>query len=1125
MAKRGKREAGMDTWLNYRPTGGLLDADAHTQAKHIANQLRRDHPEEARALDALIGQMHAFVPDLVRDSMSALSGDLAAAQRCAGVFAILPIPALSTAHAPRPKGKTKASKKHHHPMSREADEALALVAAARMTTSFDAETCVAMVSGLVRGAQRSRALLALALNARECGLGLGLLGNLGQPGQLGGGFEIPLFEIPDVRGMDRELLQCMQSMAQGFVRPGGSPPAYELSSIMPADACPGARVRLTGTNFGKSGQVVFQRQGGGVVVVSAKTWTDTMIEVEVPADAVGGLVSLKIVYASFNVCGHLLQLVARGASSAYFTGGLPDVISFTADVTAASVGSTIHVAWLIRPASAVVTITVTDGSGASVAHGPVVPVLGGGTMTLTLPDLPGGMVSVVLEATTPCGTLPFPRRLNIYIIATYRVALHAVPEITQATQFFRALEVPLLPPQTDFDNAIELVKWKPTVVRVYVLGERAIASGYLTGLHVELRGFLGENELPESPLRTTVHRLLEESRSIGGMGATVGDTHRATPEASANFDLPPSWTTLERLTLRARLVPDALASAKVDPNNNLAFLSGVTFRTAHALRVVVVRINLTHSEIRLDAPGFDACLVTLDGAVRGLPTHAIDVAGVVEVSLDVDTRTEAGLNAAFNALKAVASDWSDSVDAIFCGVLPENTPLPRLPSGVGWIAGLGSAWCQTGVSHGACGAALFVVRAVDVAAHELGHALGRKHTFQDDAFPHYPGTDYSIDPAFNRPLAPNGIGQWGMNTGLRLAVNGFEHPVYGPWFAGDLMSYRTPTWVSPHTYRAFLAIFTADAFEVWPPWKHFFGTADDPHFVLTIRVYLPARTAEIISVVAAQGRPQPPLRVDLDDRRRLASRSPGSLSDLHLAVLGDQDQVLVAMPLGIDDDSARDTMTMLLAAPRPSGAKHVVVRDGTRELARCTQTGTDPKVANVRAGIEGGELRITWSGPAGDDLHYDVWISTGNQSHRRIAKALRSTQYRVALSKLSASGDVRIRVSAVTSFAIASIDSEPITLPTRRGVFIPLFEPQEAIVLADVPGELGVMAIDGNGRTMENETIRWILEDRRLGVGGRLPTGLPAGRRRLRFEADGVEPLEVEVWVVTRSPEKVRSNQ
>ena len=125
--------------------------------------------------------------------------------------------------------------------------------------------------------------------------------------------------------------RCLILATTEAARLRDSIPAYRITGLAPADACPGTELTITGRNFGTHGSVVFPGTAAPIPNPSAIEWTDTRIRVVVPDGAGPGAITLSILEASLMRCGQVFTVFRTGGSDVAFEGGTAAVTAFLLD--------------------------------------------------------------------------------------------------------------------------------------------------------------------------------------------------------------------------------------------------------------------------------------------------------------------------------------------------------------------------------------------------------------------------------------------------------------------------------------------------------------------------------------------------------------------------------------------------------------------------------------------------------------------------------------------------------------------------------------------------------------------------------------------------------------------------
>lgn len=334
-------------------------------------------------------------------------------------------------------------------------------------------------------------------------------------------------------------------------------------------------------------------------------------------------------------------------------------------------------------------------------------------------------------------------------------------EVNQATQSFRSanhLDTDNVLP----DNAITLVGGKTTGLRIYVDHGAEPALPAIARLSGELEVLIGSNTLVLAPISTISPRRDSEIER-GEAGHTL------------NFSIPGAWCR-GSVEIRCRVFDSA------DRNQSSAPLRRtLRFIDVNPMRIFGVGIHYTGQGMDLAAPDAATVLGTFDYARRTFPVGDVLLAGYTDLDFDEDmvTTDTTGCGDGFEALNGKLKDLRGDSDDLFYGLLPNGVAF-------GTFIGCGG----DGVGSGMVGDQL-------TAAHEAGHAYGRKHapcdntgrcnnpSNQDDDYPSYALFD------------SDSIGEFGFDPENNL--------VFDPATAHDFMGYSGTQWISPYTYSRLMS--------------------------------------------------------------------------------------------------------------------------------------------------------------------------------------------------------------------------------------------------------------------------------------------------------------------------------
>lgn len=342
-------------------------------------------------------------------------------------------------------------------------------------------------------------------------------------------------------------------------------------------------------------------------------------------------------------------------------------------------------------------------------------------------------------------------------------------EITQVIQHFRSAEhldaANIFP-----DNSIRMVADKPTIVRLYVDYDASSGLPPITLLGGQLVVESGGTVTTLSPLE-----LIRPRRDVS--------SQRADRRHTLNF-LIPEELCRGHVTLRAT-VSDAFDVSQF----SATFERDLEFDAQPALAVMAVGITYTGPDIKdgatdaeLAAPVMSDFVDTLAFTETLYPIPEVQITSYVEMEYDGETNSDIndGCDKMADLRDAVGELRGDS-DDIALGLYNVGVE-------TGSVGGCGGS--GTGVGRIGRGA---------TAAHELGHALGRKHApcdnvtrcaqpkNTDDAYPHYSGYD------------SDSIGEFGVDPRTTFGS------ILSPATAHDVMGYSPNDWISPYTYKALMS--------------------------------------------------------------------------------------------------------------------------------------------------------------------------------------------------------------------------------------------------------------------------------------------------------------------------------
>ena len=383
-------------------------------------------------------------------------------------------------------------------------------------------------------------------------------------------------------------------------------------------------------------------------------------------------------------------------------------------------------------------------------------------------------------------------------------------EATQATQFYRA-ERHLDAATAEPDNAIPLVAGKPLALRVYPDVNRLASGKETVTVDGELWFRSGQSIDWQSAVRFPEFVLGRRSAEID----------RGDAQQTLNFRIPERFSR-ETLHVRTRVWGNLPGSSKCYSDWCDRSFSFVATRP---LRLRLYGVHYRGKGLDLAPPTAADALDTLNYLRKTYPVARVDVASyeVIDFAGDLTDRSDPSGARGWGELLLLLSRLraaSVTADPHYA-LLPRGVPNDGC-AGVGTSFGVGASYVGVG----------------NAMAQEVGHIFCRQHApgcGASDTDPEYPayGTYDS-----------GSIGEYGFDP--------IKGQVYSPQTSHDFMSYCGNYWVSPHTYRALLDIFTRPtaSHEVRPVpdealHLHLSFSLDDEHRVdLENGLTLPGRTVE-----------------------------------------------------------------------------------------------------------------------------------------------------------------------------------------------------------------------------------------------------------------------------------------
>ena len=253
---------------------------------------------------------------------------------------------------------------------------------------------------------------------------------------------------------DKERCLILATTEAAMLR--ASVPAYRITGLAPADACPGTELTITGRNFGLHGSVVFPGTAAPIPNPSAIEWTDGRIRVVVPEGAGPGPITLSILEATLVRCGQVFTVFRTGGSDLPFEGGTAAVTAFlldgTADPLRVDPGELVSISCDVTVHPRARTRVFVTRDGTTIADFGTLAGGGHRQHDFTAPTPAGPVTCIVhLLVSGPCGEVDHQHTLTV--AATPHLSV-AFLEVTQGLQ--------------DSGHTVRLVAGRTTGVRAYL---------------------------------------------------------------------------------------------------------------------------------------------------------------------------------------------------------------------------------------------------------------------------------------------------------------------------------------------------------------------------------------------------------------------------------------------------------------------------------------------------------------------------------------------------------------------------------------------------------------------------------------------------------------------------------
>ena len=379
----------------------------------------------------------------------------------------------------------------------------------------------------------------------------------------------------------------------------------------------------------------------------------------------------------------------------------------------------------------------------------------------------------------------------------------------------------------------------------------------------------------------------------------------------------------------------------------------------------------------------------------------------------------------------------------------------------------------------------------NLAAHEIAHALGRRHPEQGagkNQCGHSPS-----DPLY--PYMGSRAAGDSKSTGFRWGepLDGKEREVFNLFLYYDVMSYCKPGWISDYTYENLWGAMTLPFRAAPSP----LAAADGVQLLVNGVIHLEAGKAELHFVQVLEEAIDPPPQEPGDYILRLLN-SAGQTLAAHLFTPASEEDGEASLPFG-------------LVVPLPAGTSRIQITGNGNQtvLAERAISSQPPTVQNVAGAGAGGTLSgpvtLSWTGSDadGDDLTYDVYYSdNGGATYQPVQIGLSEQETVIDTDDLGGGVLTRFRVVA-SDGALTGSGVSPSYSTARK--------PPAPVILSPADGHVAqwgqLVQFFGEANDLQDgyvgdSGLTWSVNGQRLGVGANPSrSDLPVGTNEIRLTA------------------------
>lgn len=666
-------------------------------------------------------------------------------------------------------------------------------------------------------------------------------------------------------------------------------------------------------------------------------------------------------------------------------------------------------------------------------------------------------------------------------------------EVTQAIQYYRALEHLSDPLDRGPDNSLLLVARKSAYVRVHLVPGQSAPTQFVTG-DVTVTRYKFENGIKFEGATTLTP--VDGDAFVDPNGDYA--QRRSTPNQSLNFVIPAA--VMEgKLRIEARIW-----YAGHSPIGEILSEKTIRVDATHIQSLPIRAVFISYdgpdgmgNQITVPAASMADVLQVATDALAMFPVESVtrfSSAGEIPWNLPFNDQPEGACTKNYDALMTrlatVRMLDGNRQDVIYFGVIPVG----GVP--IGEIIGCGYD-----------GLATTNIDDAPTFAHEVGHALGLPHTpgcDTDGSDPNYPAYE-----PYDNASSPRGfIGEYGLDI-----RSGAVHPPR----VFDFMNYCSPQWISIYNYRYMeqhaklvrgstetkLRIPVRFWNPYWPKWKDL--PDPTPRWMdrsWTVRpqrlisITGSVRHGRVIDPIVVRVESVPILRGELTNwTAALLSVNGEMLTEANLVSLGLSPSCKCGRRAAQSDDF---TFHALLQDVAP-GARLTIHRtsgDERREVWSIDAPKRKLEVSRLRATAQTDAVMLQWNCVSGDpSVCFSVQFSNDDCESWHCAKALiNQRECLVPLARLP-EGPVTFRVLAHDGFHTVSVGDAGVTVPAVKPAVAVLSPTKGQEVMAGHPLLLWLASVDQNGEPASDETCTWELDGKEIAKGSQAVIQAPAAGR------------------------------